>query len=113
MKTFHYKFTFTEGDFCIYIGKYEDGGDTALLLYKKNGNGFTYCADITRNIDFRSCLDTNNFPEVKKLFKDMEFGEDTGFTFRSGFCQYPIYVFNLENLKKYQITDEELDEYEM
>ena len=39
-------------------------------------------------------LNVNNMPDIEKFITDNDIGEFTGFTQRSGFCEYPLYLFN-------------------
>ena len=38
-------------------------------------------------------LNVNNMPDIEKFITDNDIGEFTGFTQRSGFCEYPLYLF--------------------
>ena len=87
---------------------------TRISNYRNNGNlyiglvdedGCPYC-DLTVNIDDlpeedMAAVDTNNCPWAEKFIEDNELGEKTPFTFRSGFCVYPIYIFDMEKVKEY------------
>ena len=46
-------------------------------------------------------VDTNNFPEAEQFIKEYKLGEPTGITRVSGFCVYPLYKFDMEEVKKY------------
>lgn len=46
-------------------------------------------------------LDTNNFPGGEKLLTDLGIGKREPHVIRSGFCEYPIYEIDLDELKKY------------
>lgn len=98
MKTFHYRFNSAAGDFCIYFGKYEDGGKPALFLFKKKENGLELYRALTCKIGSHTFLDLS-FPEGKRFFKDM------------GLCNNHSY--NMKILKRYEITQEELNKYEI
>ena len=37
---------------------------------------------------------------VEKFITDNDIGEFTGFTQRSGFCEYPLYLFNVDKLRE-------------
>lgn len=53
------------------------------------------------------CLDQNNlgsWEEILALFKDNDLGEATGHVVSSGFCNYPVFKINMENLKKFAIS---------
>lgn len=61
--------------------------------------------DMTVNLgekapDFCGYIDTNNMPELIKFIEENELGEFTGLTQRSGFCEYPLYMFNVDKLRE-------------
>ena len=58
-------------------------------------------------------MDTNNFPWVTE-FLDKGIAKDTGFTRRSGFCEYPLYQFDESWLKSLKpiVSDRTYDTYE-
>jgi hypothetical protein len=39
-------------------------------------------------------------PDIEKFITDNDLGEFTGFTQRSGFCEYPLYLFNVDKLRE-------------
>lgn len=60
-------------------------------------------------------IDTNNCPFALELLK-YGFAQDTGLTKKSGFCTYPLWVFNEEFLNEigsenYKIYSDEYDKY--
>ena len=50
--------------------------------------------------DYCGYIDTNNMPELANFIEDNDIGEFTGLTKRSGFCEYPLYLFNPEKLRE-------------
>lgn len=79
---------------CMYIGlrTYEEGypepyGDLTVNLA---GKAPDYCGYV----------DLNNMPELEKFIADNDLGEFTGLTQRSGFCEYPLYLFNVDKLRE-------------
>ena len=42
----------------------------------------------------------NDMPDIEKFITDNDLGEFTGFTQRSGFCEYPLYLFNVDKLRE-------------
>ena len=58
-------------------------------------------------------MDTNNFPWVTE-FLDKGIAKDTGFTRRSGFCEYPLYQFDENWLKSLKpiVSDRTYELYE-
>ena len=99
--TLHYKIDGRMRSLTIMLDKYENG-NIAVTLYTKRGEPF---ADLTVNIcelpKGLACIDINNFPEAIDLIKEYDLGKFTNNFVQSGFCQYPVYVLNMENLEKY------------
>lgn len=78
---------------CMYIGLVEQGeypepyGDLTVNLV---GKAPDYCGFV----------DLNNMPELEEFIEENKLGEFTGLTQRSGFCEYPLYLFNVERLRE-------------
>lgn len=78
---------------CLYIGLVEQGeypepyGDLTVNL---SGKAPDYCGYV----------DLNNMPELEKFIAENDLGEFTGLTQRSGFCEYPLYLFNVDKLRE-------------
>lgn len=51
----------------------------------------------------QAAVDTNNFPEAIQLIEEYRLGVPTGEYVYSGYCRYPIYEFNIQELKDYMI----------
>ena len=61
--------------------------------------------DLTVNLmgkvpDYCGYVDLNNMPELEKFIADNELGEFTGLMKRSGFCEYPLYLFNVDRMRE-------------
>lgn len=60
--------------------------------------------DITVNLEkvpaYCGYVDMNNMPELEEFIRDNDLGEFTGLTKRSGFCEYPLYMFNVVKLRE-------------
>lgn len=96
------KIKFNGEEFTIEVSHYFNNNNLALVM---QGKEETY-AIITVNLGplfdpTMAFVDINKFPEAIKIIKDYNLGEDTGITRVSGFCVYPLYKFNLEEVKKY------------
>jgi hypothetical protein len=71
--------------------------------------------DITVNLnkkapDYCGYVDVNNMPELEKFLQENEIGEFTGIVQRSGFVEYPLYLFDVEKLR--ELCPEGMAEYE-
>lgn len=86
----------------LVLDRYVDNNNIAVMIWDENEGPF---ADLTVNIaplpEGYACIDTNNFREGIDLIKKYNLGEPIGQTLRSGFCEYPVYKFNMDNIKKY------------
>lgn len=55
----------------------------------------------------RSFVDVNNCSFAEKFINEYQLGTRMGVSLRSGFCDYPLYKFDIRTLKKYERTEEE------
>ena len=51
------------------------------------------------------CVDTNNCTYATTLLEKLKIAEDTGYTNSSGYCVYPIYKLNNDELEKYLVKE--------
>ena len=49
-------------------------------------------------------LDTNNLPNLSDFIESYNLGEVTGYTRRSGYCQYPLYLLDEDIVRLYTIN---------
>ena len=85
----------------IKLSKYYNG-NTAIQLYTESGEPFvTLTVNICDMPKDEVCLDVNNFPDGIELMKKYELGIFTGNYVPSGFCSYPVFYLNMNNVKKY------------
>lgn len=65
--------------------------------------------NLTVNIQGKTCekdeayVDTNNMPNAEQFIKEYRLGKPTGKTAKSGYCTYPLYKFDMEQIAKYAI----------
>lgn len=85
------------------IGNYATTGNVAIELISKDGEPF---AMLTVNIysleNGFACIDINNCSGAIDLIKKYKLGKFTGDYAYSGYCKYPIYKLNMENINKYK-----------
>ena len=55
-------------------------------------------------------VNVNDMQDIEKFITDNDIGEFTGFTQRSGFCEYPLYLFNVDKLR--ELCPDGMDKYE-
>jgi len=85
------------------IDNYRSNGNIYIGLITQDGEPF---ADLTVNIKPLSAncgaVDTNNLPCAEALIEKYGLGER--FTYvSSGFCNYPVYEFNIDNVREYEV----------
>lgn len=78
-------------------------GNLAISIILDYGEPF---GSITVNTNFilnedEAAVDTNNFPEAEDIIRKYNLGESTGKSIKSGFCEYPVYKFNLSVVNQY------------
>ena len=71
--------------------------------------------DVTVNLsvaapNYCGYLNVNDMPDIEKFITENELGEFTGFTQRSGYCEYPLYLFNVDKLR--ELCPDGMDKYE-
>lgn len=81
---------------CMYLGiQYYDPEDEAWEPY----------SDLTVGLDYLmpgfAFVDTNNLECAEEFIKKYHLGKPTGTVRRSGFCQYPLYEFDMEMVERY------------
>ena len=81
------------------ISNYMNNNGLYIGLNAVSGEYPESYGDITVNLDGKApdyCgyVDINNMPELEKFIEENELGEFTGLTKRSGFCEFPLYMFN-------------------
>ena len=99
------------------VGNYSYGEGIAVELWFESEDGLEPYASLTVNLPNPCCngnrayVDTNNFPEAIGLLEKYRLAAPTGRMGFSGFCVYPEYEFDLEEIEKYRIFpyDEETE----
>lgn len=77
-------------------------GNLAITLTCDNGEPY---GTLTKNLDEilafdKAYVDTNNLPDAERFIKDNNLGKFTGVTQKCGYCEYPLYAFNLNKLEE-------------
>ena len=75
----------------VFLNAVEDGEMYAVITVNIDDSDFL-CDDHT------AFVDTNNCPWAEQFIKDNKIGEPTGYYGNSGYCMYPLYVFDTEKL---------------
>ena len=105
-------------DVCVEVGAYMCGGGLAMELYDICEGDLEPFSNFTVNLpEYKSesnCafVDTNNFGEAENLIRAYKLGEPTGRLGRSGYCTYPEYRFDLDEIRKYCINPDDINIHE-
>lgn len=112
----------------IYKSEYTGDNEVELDIQTYHNNGRIFIGlitnvdgypepfgDVTVNIDapapdYCGYLDTNNLSNVENFIRENDLGEFTGLTGRSGYCEYPLYLFNVDKLR--ELCPEQMAAYE-
>lgn len=81
---------------CFEVNRYNNGNLAIdiMLGYGEPFESITVNTNFVLNED-EAAVDTNNFPEAEDIIREYHLGENTGKSIKSGFCEYPVYKFNL------------------
>ena len=89
---------------CFLTTSYAQNGNLSVLSYEENGEPF---ADDTVNFYFLepgcAFIDTNNFPEIGNILEHEGIATPLNQYKRSGYCDYPLYEFNMAKLADYSM----------
>ena len=66
---------------------------------------FTVCLPTEPVKENEAYIDTNNCSYVLKFIEEYKLGKPTGFMGFSGWCSYPLYRFNMDEVNKYVRED--------
>lgn len=85
-----------------YVGEYVTTKNVAIELITEDGEPF---ATLTVNIEPLeegfACIDVNNCSGALDLIKKYKLGKFTNDYCYSGYCKYPIFKLNMDNINKY------------
>lgn len=80
-------------------GKYWDNGGLAIQLFMDTGEPFaTLTVNLCRLNWGYAYLDTNNCPWAEDFVKKYGIAEPTGKSCVSGWCEYPLYKFDMKKI---------------
>ena len=84
------------------INKYRDNDHIAVSIFSSEEGPFSpvtvNISGIERFPKNYSCVDTNNAPFIEKLIKKLGIATPAGITLKSGWCTYPVYIFDEDKL---------------
>lgn len=87
------------------ISSYRNNNGLYIGLNAVGGEYPESYGDVTVNLDSKApdyCayVDVNNMPELETFIVENNLGEFTGLTKRSGFCEFPLYMFHSDKLRE-------------
>lgn len=95
-------------DITFELDRYASGGGLAIIMYCQEEGWKESYAVLTVNLEDyptfgnRAYVDTNNLgDEILQWIEDNNLGQPTGEIGYSGFCVYPEYEFNLDEINKH------------
>ncbi len=102
--SYHSSFT-GETDVIFDIQQYMDQDNLYIGLLCNEDGYIEPFADLTVNLggdmpNYCAYVDTNNLPDAESFIQEHELGTFTGFTKRSGYCEYPLYMFEPDKLRE-------------
>ena len=96
------------------VTTYCNSNNIAIQLYSKGKDSEFETweepyAMITKNLGIelekknQAYVDINNCPWAKDFIEEYKLGKDTGIRKQCGYCTYPLYEFDMEELRKYEV----------
>lgn len=87
------------------VGRYEDNRSLYIGMYDISEGEPDPYADVTVNLDgkpphYCAYIDVANVPELAAFLEENKIAYPTGLFKRSGFNEYPLYVFDVEVLRR-------------
>ena len=97
----------TYQDCWLQIERYFMDSSPAIIIHNKYGvvARITTCIPGGGADETHSFIDTNNYSWAEDFIKKYKLGQYTGMKEVSGYCEYPLYEFDMEMLKKYAKQD--------
>lgn len=90
--------------------RHYENGNIGLQLWDDEGPYATLTTNIGCVPTGYAHIDTNNFPQGQDFLRAYNLGEPTEKFGISGFCTYPLWKLNLEEIRKVCNNPDELDE---
>ena len=86
----------------LQVQQYAKNWQMAILLYTPDGEYYSDLSVFVEEFDDKCymCLDTNNLPNAEQFVDNYNLWTLVGYA-HSGFCSYPIYDMNLDELENY------------
>ena len=97
------------------VEQYLYNGNLCISMYYKEDGEWLPYGELTTNLPTRlppycGYVDTNNLSGAIDFIEKYGLGQNTGLEAQSGFCRYPMYLFDAEKLR--ELCPEGMAEYE-
>lgn len=92
-------------DCFLRVGRYWSDGSISVTIWNKNDGCI---ASVTTSLNDHSLredeayVDTNNCPWAVLFLERNGFAKRTGIEGRSGYCKYPVMMFNRKKMEEYE-----------
>ena len=100
MKTYKVTTWGREHDVIVFAARYRDGGLAVCMDEPGEGPFATLTVNLGRLNWGYAYVDTNNCPWAPEFLEKNGLAEFAWKKCASGFCEYPLYKFNMEKLKE-------------
>lgn len=84
----------------IFVSQYCANDNLVVQLISPEGPFATLTVNLGKLDRGYAYIDTNNCPWAEEFIAENGLGEPTGLTRQSGFCEYPLYVFDMNKLEE-------------
>ena len=88
----------------LYCGQYGNG-NTAVQLRCQDGPFCNMTVNVEKMEPGFAAIDTNNAPEMESFINKNNLGTKVR-SVQSGFCEYPVYKLNMEEIHKHCVPEE-------
>lgn len=86
------------------VGRYVSDDSLVIEIWNRSDGciaRLTVCLSDPFLRENESYVDTNNCPWVLDFIREYQLGKESGYMKRSGYCNYPAVIFDMEQMKKY------------
>lgn len=102
---FEFRTSYSKYENCkLDVNKYMVDDSVCIEIYNDEEGciaRITTCLNSPFLSENQGYVDTNNCPWAVDLIERLHLGTPSGITSRSGYCEYPLYDFNMDELNKH------------
>ena len=90
---------------CLELCVYEHNRNLCIRLFVLEGGELEPYGSLTVNLDLNlpdqyGFVDINNMPDIEEFINKYQLGAFTGVCKTSGYCMYPLYLFDRQRLNE-------------